>query len=145
MPAAAEPLVGAASIIDGDTIEIRGARIRLNGIDAPESAQLCRDVIGKQYRCGQKAALALADFLDAHQPVSCVEVDRDRFRRMVAVCIAGGIDIGEWMVRQGHALDWRRYSAGFYSHAQREAMSAKRGVWAGSFSAPWKWRKVRSE
>ncbi|WP_192245317.1 thermonuclease family protein [Mesorhizobium silamurunense] len=140
-PAAAEPLVGVASVIDGDTVEIHGTRIRLNGIDAPESDQLCLDTAGKNYRCGQKAAFALADFLDAHRPLSCVEVDRDRYKRMVAVCTAGGVDIGEWMVSQGQALDWRKYSAGFYARAQREAMSAKRGLWAGSFTAPLEWRK----
>lgn len=140
-PATAAPLVGVPSVVDGDTIEIHGARIRLNGIDAPESTQLCLDARGKKYRCGQKASLALADFLEQHRPTSCIEVDRYRYRRMVAVCTAGGTDIGEWMVRQGYALDWPRYSAGFYARAQDEAKTAKRGIWAGSFQAPWDWRK----
>jgi endonuclease YncB( thermonuclease family) len=42
LPAVALDLVGRASIVDGDTLDIRGERIRLWGIDAPESAQLCR-------------------------------------------------------------------------------------------------------
>ncbi|MER9316340.1 thermonuclease family protein [Mesorhizobium sp. M0659] len=141
IPAAAQPLVGVASVIDGDTLEIHGTRIRLNGIDAPESDQLCRDAVGNKYRCGQKAALALDDFLKARRLASCIEVDRDRYKRMVAVCTAAGVDIGEWMVRQGWALDWKRYSAGFYARAQREAMAARRGIWSGSFTAPWEWRK----
>ncbi|WP_244483281.1 thermonuclease family protein [Mesorhizobium sp. 1M-11] len=140
MTAAAEPIVGVASVVDGDTIEIHGQRIRLNGIDAPESRQLCLDAGGKKYRCGQKAALALSDFLDAHRPTSCVEVDRDRYRRAVAVCTAGGHDIAEWMVRQGHALDWPRYSDGAYAPAERDARAAERGMWAGSFARPWEWR-----
>jgi endonuclease YncB( thermonuclease family) len=140
-PAAAEPLAGIPSVVDGDTIEIHGQRIRFNGIDAPESAQICADASGKKYRCGQLASLALADFLKAHRPTSCVEVDRDRYRRMVAVCIAGGVDIGEWMVRQGYALDWPKYSAGFYARAEKEARTAKRGIWAGSFDKPWNWRE----
>lgn len=57
---AAEPIVGRASVTDGDTVVIRGTRIRLHGIDAPESGQLCNDAAGKSYRCGQVAALALA-------------------------------------------------------------------------------------
>lgn len=140
-PATAKPMVGVPSVVDGDTIEIHGQRIRLNGIDAPESAQLCLDAGRRNYRCGQKASLALADFLKAHHPTSCIEVDRDQFRRMVAVCTAGGVDIGEWMVRKGYAVDWPKYSDGFYVRAQNEARAAKRGMWAGSFERPWEWRK----
>jgi endonuclease YncB( thermonuclease family) len=140
-PAQSKPLVGVPSVIDGDTIEIHGQRIRLNGIDAPESSQLCKDVWGKNYRCGQKASLALASFLEAHRPASCIEVGRDRYKRVVAVCTAGGVDIGEFMVRKGNALDWPRYSAGFYQRAQDEALRAKRGMWAGSFEKPWLWRQ----
>ena len=135
-------MIGVPSVIDGDTIEIHGQRIRLNGIDAPESAQFCFDAAGGNYRCGQKASLALADFLWARRPTSCIEVDRDgRWKRTVAVCTAGGVDIGEWMVRQGYALDWPKYSAGFYVRAEKEAKAAKRGLWAGSFDKPWEWRR----
>jgi endonuclease YncB( thermonuclease family) len=139
--AAAQPLVGIASVIDGDTIEIHGTRIRLNGIDAPESAQLCLDGAARKYRCGQRSSLALADFLASRQPASCVEVGRDQFRRVVAVCTAGGIDLAEWMVRRGYALDWPKYSDGFYATAQDRARAAKLGMWAGSFDQPWEWRK----
>lgn len=139
--ATAQPLVGVPSVIDGDTIEIHGTRIRLNGIDAPESAQMCLDGSGKKYRCGQRASLALADFLDAHRPTSCIEVGRDQFRRMVAVCTAGGVDIAEWLVRRGYALDWPKYSDGYYARAQAEARAAKSGMWIGSFEQPWDWRK----
>jgi len=140
----ADPIAGRASVVDGDTIEIQGQRIRLNGIDAPESRQLCLDVTGKKYRCGQKAALALADYIAQHQPVSCIEVDRDRYKRVVAVCTAGGTDLADWMVRQGHALDWPRYSDGAYVSAQREARSARRGMWTGTFALPWEWRKQKA-
>ncbi len=142
-PAIAEPIVGVASVVDGDTIEIHGTRIRINGIDAPESRQLCLDAAGKQYRCGQQAALALADFLDAHRPASCIEVDRDRYGRTVAVCTAGGQDVADWLVRGGHALDWPRYSDGAYASAEKAAQVARRGMWAGSFARPWEWRRGR--
>lgn len=55
----AKTLVGVASVIDGDTIEIRGEKIRLHGIDAPESGQRCHRSDG-EWACGQQAALALA-------------------------------------------------------------------------------------
>src|SRR5216684_7991967 len=80
----ADELIGQASVIDGDTIEIHGTRVRLFGIDAPESDQLCHDAHSYQYRCGQKASNALFDFID-RRPVDCVEVDRDRYS---AWCLA---------------------------------------------------------
>lgn len=67
---------GQASVIDGDTIEIRGERIRFYGIDAPESRQLCDNASGKPYRCGQKAALALSDKI-GRRTVTCDPRDRD--------------------------------------------------------------------
>ena len=59
-PAPAEPIIGRAFVSDGDTLDIRGTRIRLYGIDTPGSGQTCKDAAAKDYRCGQAAALALA-------------------------------------------------------------------------------------
>lgn len=82
LPAWPDDLAGQASIIDGDTIEIHGMRIRLWGIDAPESDQLCRNEESEHYRCGQKAANDLDAFI-ARRPVECVEVDRDRYQPLL--------------------------------------------------------------
>lgn len=76
-PAVADPIVGRASVIDGDTLEVRGTRIRLHGIDAPESTQVCKDAAGKDYRCGRTAALALQDHI-GKRLVSCDPRDTDR-------------------------------------------------------------------
>jgi endonuclease YncB( thermonuclease family) len=81
-------LAGVASVIDGDTIEIRGQRIRLYGIDAPESSQLCVRLTGERWRCGQQASFALADLI-GRSTVSCQPRDRDRYGRIVAVCFKG--------------------------------------------------------
>jgi endonuclease YncB( thermonuclease family) len=127
-------LAGQASVIDGDTLEIRGERIRLWGIDTPESSQLCR-ADGQVYRCGAKAANDLDAFI-AGRPVSCAPLSQDRYGRAVASCSVNGIDLGEWLVRKGLALDWPLYSKGRYAAVQREADRAGRGVWAGSYVAP---------
>jgi len=119
-PAFADNLAGQASIIDGDTLEIHGTRIRLWGIDAPESNQLCRGADSNQYRCGAKAANELDAFI-ARRPVDCSRVSLDQYRRTVAVCSIDGVDLAEWLVRNGLALDWPKYSKGKYAEAQRDA------------------------
>ena len=90
----ANDLVGQASIIDGDTLEIHGTRIRLWGIDAPESSQLCRGADSNLYRCGANAANDLDTFI-ARRPVNCTRVSEDQYGRSVATCSVGGTDLGE--------------------------------------------------
>jgi endonuclease YncB( thermonuclease family) len=140
----ADNLSGQASIIDGDTLEIHGTRVRLWGIDAPESDQLCRNEDSTQYRCGQKAANDL-DAMIARRPVSCVDLDERSYNRTVAVCTVAGTDIADWLVRNGHALDWPKYSRGAYADAQAEAKREGRGIWQGSFVEPWAYRACRRE
>ncbi len=77
-------ITGQPRVIDGDTIEVAGQRIRLHGIDAPESRQLCRRD-GEPWRCGKDATSALSAFLGG-RAVNCEELDRDRYRRIVAKC-----------------------------------------------------------
>jgi endonuclease YncB( thermonuclease family) len=136
---AADDLTGQASVIDGDTLEIHGTRIRLWGIDAPESAQLCRGEDSLQYRCGAKAARELDTFI-ARRPVSCMPISLDRYRRTVATCSVDKIDLGEWLVRNGLAIDWPEYSKGKFNAIQREAEHAGRGIWTGSYVEPWLYR-----
>ena len=134
-----DDMTGQASIIDGDTLEIHGTRIRLWGIDAPESSQLCRGEDSLQYRCGAKAANELDTFI-AKRPVSCIPFSLDQYGRTVASCSVGGVDLGEWLVRNGLALDWPQFSRGKYDGIQREAEHAGRGMWRGSYVEPWRYR-----
>jgi endonuclease YncB( thermonuclease family) len=134
-------IAGRASVVDGDTIEIHGERIRFNGIDAPESAQLCLDAKGKKYHCGSMSATALADFLMKSSPTTCEFVERDRHGRFVGNCFrADGTNVQEWLVLNGLALDWERYSGGAYAKLQNKARGQNSGIWSGSFENPWDWR-----
>ncbi|WP_051113029.1 thermonuclease family protein [Bradyrhizobium sp. WSM4349] len=137
--ALADDFVGQASVIDGDTLEIHGVRIRLWGIDAPESSQLCRGDDSLQYRCGAQAANDLNAFI-GRSAVNCVPVSLDPYGRTVATCSVAGKDLGGWLVRNGLALDWPQYSKGRYHEAQREVERAGRGLWKGSYVEPWLYR-----
>jgi len=137
--ALADDFVGQASVIDGDTLEIHGTRIRLWGIDAPESSQLCRGEDSLQYSCGAQAANDLDAFI-ARRPVNCAPVNIDQYGRTVATCSIGGTDLGKWLVLSGLALDWPQYSKGRYAGVQREAERAGHGIWKGSYVEPWLYR-----
>jgi endonuclease YncB( thermonuclease family) len=125
-------------VIDGDTIEIHGTRIRFSGIDAPESSQTC-EADGLSYRCGQKAAIALSDFIGSHT-VICNKTGTDRWRRVIAKCFSEGTDISGWMVANGWAIAYRKYSMDYVADEER-ARDQRIGIWAGKFVAPEEWRK----
>jgi endonuclease YncB( thermonuclease family) len=126
--------MGRASVIDGDTLELQGLRIRLAAVDAPESRQTCRQA-GHSWPCGRRAAFALADLIGA-RAVTCRWRDHDRYRRAVARCEAAGTDLGGWMVEHGWALAFRKYGLS-YLPQEDAAREARRGLWAGSFVPPW--------
>ena len=129
---------GNVRIIDGDTIDIAGSRIRLHGIDAPESRQVCR-IGSRHWDCGREATAALRGLI-AGRPVSCTTRDRDRYGRDIAVCTISGADINAWMVANGWALAYRRYSRDYVLH-ERWAREGRLGIWRGEFVKPWDWRK----
>jgi endonuclease YncB( thermonuclease family) len=137
--ALADDLVGQASVVDGDTLEIQRTRIRLWGVDAPEGSQLCRGEDSLQYRCGAQAANSLDAFIE-RRPVNCSPLSLDPYGRTVATCSVSGTDLGEWLVREGLALDWPQYSKGRYDGVQRDAEHAGRGIWKGSYVEPWLYR-----
>lgn len=129
---------GIVSVIDGDTIELHGKRIRLHGVDAPEGKQTyTRD--GVEWRCGQQAAFALSDHI-GNQSVECIEKDIDRYKRIVAECFVGDVSINAWLVRNGWAIAYRKYSKQ-YIEDEDIAREQKAGIWGGEFVEPWEYRK----
>lgn len=142
-PVIAGQVAGRASVIDGDTIQIRSQRIRISGVDAPESGQVCYTPSGRQWRCGQQAALKLADYLGAG-PVSCRTEGRDRYGRLLARCAAHGRDLGEWLVSNGWAVPYYDRNRE-YAVAQRTAKVNRLGIWVGQFTLPNDWRKLQRQ
>ena len=134
----AQDITGRARVIDGDTIDVAGQRIRLHGIDAPEKAQTCRiEVV--PWACGIAAWGELVQLV-AGRDVSCETRDVDRYGRAVAVCTANGNDINAAMVAQGWALAYRQFSNDYVGQ-EGEAHDARLGMWRGEFVAPWDWRR----
>ena len=105
-------------MIDGDTIDIDGKRIRFHGIDAPEM----------KTQDGVLAATALSRLI-ANRPVSCEDTGERTYKRIVAICSVEGKDIAAEMVRLGWAWDWPKFSGGHYKPQELEAWQAKRGMW----------------
>lgn len=128
---------GRATVVDGDTITVAGQRVRLWGIDAPESQQRC-DRASTAYACGAESTRYLAALIGS-QDVNCSVKTIDRYQRAVALCTVEGRDIGGEMVSAGWALAFVRYS-GDYVRAEADARENRRGLWAGTFTKPWEWR-----
>jgi endonuclease YncB( thermonuclease family) len=137
-PAADQLLSGSARVADGDTIEIEAHRIRLEGIDAPETDQVCLDAEGKPWTCGIAARDALSLRI-AGRIVSCATRGEDRYGRILATCSVGGENLNAFMVREGIALDYAKYSRE-YTREEDIAREQQKGMWAGAFISPWDWR-----
>lgn len=131
-------VIGQARVIDGDTIQVSGERVRLDGIDAPESRQSCT-LSGVGWPCGQNATRVLTSVTDG-QVVTCKGNKHDRYGRLIAVCYVGADDINARMVRDGWALAYRRYGSE-YVPQETEARSTGSGIWRGQFVEPWEWRR----
>jgi endonuclease YncB( thermonuclease family) len=131
-------IAGVARIVDGDTVEINGTKIRLQGIDAPETDQLCVDEKGSGWTCGLAARDELAKRF-GDKPWTCQVAGHDKFGRSLGSCTADAESVEEWMVRTGWALAFVRYSRA-YEPSEAIAREAQSGLWAGAFVAPWDWR-----
>jgi endonuclease YncB( thermonuclease family) len=136
--AALADVVGVARVVDGDTVKIGSQRVRIFGIDAPESDQTCKR-LGTTYRCGDEATKALTALIEGN-PLMCKATGVDRYQRVVARCYVGEVDLGGWMVRSGWAVAFTDYSTE-YVGAEQSARSEHRGIWAGTFMTPKEWRR----
>jgi len=101
------------------------------------SMQSCERA-GQHYRCGQQAALALADRI-GQRTVRCEPQGQDRYQRVIAICRLGEQDLNRWMVAAGWAVAYRKYSLDYVADEER-AKRARLGIWSGSFEMPWDWR-----
>lgn len=137
--ALASGVQGQARVVDGDTIWIGKTKIRLHGIDAPETKQECKDASGKPWMAGQAATDFLKKITDGKE-VSCSSHGKDRYKRVIGSCEVGGVDINRAMVVAGLARAYRKYSKR-YLYEEHSAMRNKAGMWGGECMPPWEWRR----
>ena len=136
-------LRGRADVKDADTIGIDGYNIRLDGIDALEKNQTCVRDDGTVWDCGERSRRAVEAHL-AGKEVVCnrLSLGLGRFRGR---CRADGEDLNGWVVRQGWAFAYLRFSDD-YAGEEDAARRARRGAWAGEPpTPPWEWRRSRRE
>ena len=142
---------GTPKIVDGDTIHINKYKIRLEGIDAPEIKQKCKkdflkisSVIGfafkKNYFCGLESKKKLEKKIN-NSNIKCISLSKDRYKRYLATCYKNNINLNKWMVKNGFAVAYKRYSKQ-YLNDEKYAKQNKLGIWRGTFLRPEKWRKL---
>ena len=125
---------GIARIVDGDTLEVAGTKIRLFGIDAPEHGQICRLGSNNDYDCGARASTQMESLISGRE-VSCLPRTTDRYGRTVAVCSVGGHDLGREIVSSGWAVAFERYSREYVAD-EAQAHKHQLGLWQGHFERP---------
>ena len=138
---------GVAKVIDGDTIRIENKKIRLFGIDAPEKKQKCRKpwltisflTFNKDYPCGEISTLKLKNKIN-NKFITCKSTNIDRYKRFIAECFKSKTNINRWMVRNGYAVAYKKYSRKYLTF-ENLAKDDKLGIWIGSFQMPWEWRR----
>ncbi|MCA0400539.1 MAG: thermonuclease family protein [Proteobacteria bacterium] len=133
-----EVINGNAHALDGDSLVMNNREMRLSGLDAPESRQIC-EADGKEYPCGRRATIALRRALE-RGAVTCLGSETDRYGRLLVVCRSQGRDIGAELVRAGMAVSY-----GAYANEEAEAKRDGRGLWAGRFERPEAYRRRQRE
>ncbi len=135
----AAKVLGRVSITDGDTIKLGTTKVRLHGIDAPESRQNCKNAKNKAYACGRQSTAFLKSLVK-NKEVKCEGKDKDRYGRIIGICYADEINLNSTMVKEGWAIAYRYYSKD-YVKEEEMAKKDKKGIWQGSFEEPYIWRK----
>lgn len=134
---------GPARVIDGDTLDVGGERVRLEGIDAPELTQTCpRRLIGT-WACGKAAARELRRKVEGRE-VSCQARGTDKYGRTLGVCFVAGNDVNAEMVRLGFAWAFRKYSSS-YVREEAQARAQHAGIWQADAQPAWEYRRQRWE
>ena len=140
-------ITGFAKVIDGDTIKINSKKIRLYGIDAPEKKQKCKKTyltisfmsFTKDYMCGEVSTQKLIKKINK-QKLNCNILDVDRYKRLIGECFKRNINLNSWMVSNGYAVAYRKYSKKYVSD-EINAKNNKLGIWQGKFEMPWDYRR----
>ena len=125
-------------IIDGDTIHLNGEKIRFTGIDTPELKQTCKKNSEIVY-CGIEARRLLIDKIGKDK-VFCIREGKDQYKRTLAECFVNDLSLSKYLVREGYAFAYRKYSKKFISD-EDFAKKNNMGMWSMNFEYPWDWRK----
>ncbi len=136
--AAPAEIAGRVQVIDGDTFDIGGTRVRLHGIDAPEMGQPCTTDRGQTWDCGAWARTEARRLFQSRR-AACALIDHDRYGRAVARCSVGGQDMGARLVAEGIAFAFRRYAMD-YDLTEKQAAVAGVGLWSMTVEEPAAWR-----
>ena len=118
-------------------------RVRLLGIDAPETKQTCLDKAGIQYACGIEAKQSLEKII-GRDAVKCLAAKRDQYSRILGVCFdeKTGQELNKELVVEGEAVAYQQYSKAYVTQ-EEGAKKLGRGVWKGTFDKPWEFRKQK--
>jgi endonuclease YncB( thermonuclease family) len=103
--------------------------IRLYGVAAPIRSQVCTYRNGERWACGQRAYIALLNFVGS-TTIACRIKDTEQPE--LFACRLAGIDIGEWMLRNGWAYLADGIRDSDYVAAAQAGSMSKLGVWADS-------------